>query len=263
MKNKDKITKIIVWSVISLLTILTGILFFVQTQRLYRTPVDGDIYSRTRVGEFLKQIIIPIVLWIVCVVVSIIISLFKHLDDNSKSKNANITKLKTLLAIIPFDKINDTDPDLLDYKKTVRNKKIAYAIFLSICAILAIFPCMYLFNRTHYVQGVEATEEVVKAAKHIWPFVLVGFICFIILTVYESYNANNAIISCKKLLKNYKRGPINFKEETLRKTRLMWALRGIIIIIAVVFIIDGISNGGPSRVYAKAAKICTECIGLG
>ncbi len=263
MKNKDKITKIVVWSVISVLTILTGILFFVQIQRIYRTPVEGDKFSRERVGIYLKQIIVPIILWLVCIVGSIILSLFKHLDDTSKSKNSTTTKNKALLAIIPFDKIDEDDPDYLAYKRTVSNKKIAYGIFFPLCAILAIFPCMYLFDTTHYAKGVEATSEVVKAVKHIWPFVLVGFIFFIILTIYISYNANNASIYLKKLLKTYKKGELNFKRETLKKTRLMWAMRAVIILIAIVFIIDGIANGGPSRVYMKAAKICTECIGLG
>ena len=36
-----------------------------------------------------------------------------------------------------------------------------------------------------------------------------------------------------------------------------------VVAIAVVFIALGIVNGGMGDVFAKAVKICTECIGLG
>ncbi len=40
-------------------------------------------------------------------------------------------------------------------------------------------------------------------------------------------------------------------------------LRVVIAVIAIVFIIAGILNGGMADVLAKAVRICTECIGLG
>ena len=39
--------------------------------------------------------------------------------------------------------------------------------------------------------------------------------------------------------------------------------RTVILLIAVAFIIAGISNGSFHDVFVKASKICTECIGLG
>ncbi len=40
-------------------------------------------------------------------------------------------------------------------------------------------------------------------------------------------------------------------------------IRGVVLIIAVVFIAVGIFNGSARDVLTKAVKICTECIGLG
>lgn len=44
-----------------------------------------------------------------------------------------------------------------------------------------------------------------------------------------------------------------------RKTALWAALFGV----GVLLIILGILNGGARDVFVKAAKICSECIGLG
>ena len=36
------------------------------------------------------------------------------------------------------------------------------------------------------------------------------------------------------------------------------------LLLSVLYLLlQVLSMGGPSRVYAKAAKICSECIGLG
>ena len=40
-------------------------------------------------------------------------------------------------------------------------------------------------------------------------------------------------------------------------------VRAVLFLVAVVFIIIGIFNGSLDDVFIKAAKICTECIGLG
>lgn len=40
-------------------------------------------------------------------------------------------------------------------------------------------------------------------------------------------------------------------------------LRTVLLIAAVCLLLAGIINGGAQEVYAKAVKLCTECVGLG
>ena len=42
-----------------------------------------------------------------------------------------------------------------------------------------------------------------------------------------------------------------------------WLVRGVILIVGLLFIVLGILNGGAEDVLGKAVRICTECIGLG
>ncbi|MDE7164193.1 MAG: thioredoxin [Clostridiales bacterium] len=49
----------------------------------------------------------------------------------------------------------------------------------------------------------------------------------------------------------------------MAKPAFLWAVRGAVGVIAVVFIIVGIVNGGAHDVLVKAVNICQECIGLG
>lgn len=43
----------------------------------------------------------------------------------------------------------------------------------------------------------------------------------------------------------------------------VWSVRGVALVLAVVFIVTGIANGGMTSVLEKAINICTQCIGLG
>ena len=264
MKNKDKFARNLIWILISFQTILTGIFLVVQVLRIYFGRVDGEeIFTREKVGQYLLQILVLIIIWVLGGVVGIIMSFIKKMDYNNKAKNSNIVKLKAITCILPYDKIEETDEDYILLKSYDKNRKIAYLIFSMICLGLAVFPFMYLFNPNHFVANGHATGQVIDMILHILPFVFIGFVCFIATVLYENYSANNSIIVAKKLLAKYKKGEISFKTENKRKVQLLWAIRGLIIVIGIVFIITGIINGGPSRVYAKAAKICSECIGLG
>lgn len=260
----DKISKIVIYVVLSVLTILTCLLFVIQVQRIYRTDSTGDKFSREIVGRYIKEIIVPIILWIVFVVISIVINCFNKLDDKRKSKNSNVTKLQTLMHILPTDKIDEKDELYVSLKKESRNRKIAYCILAVCLMILAIFPSMYLFNIADYNNS-DATAEVKRAVAHIWPFVLVGFILSIICYFYVNFSSLKSINCAKSLIAKYKKGNgIVVDSKDIKKQEIaLWCIRGALILVAIIFIITGIGNGGPGRVYAKAAKICTECIGLG
>lgn len=264
MKNKDKFTRNLIWILISFQTILMGIFFVVQVLRIYFGRVDGEeTFTREKVGQYLLQILVVIIIWILVVVVGIVMSFIKKMDYNNKAKNSNITKLQAITCILPYDRIEETDEDYILLKKYDKQRKIAYLIFAMVALCLAIFPFMYLFNPNHFIANGHATGQVIDMMLHILPFVAVGFICLIVTVLYENYSANNSIIVAKKLLAKYKKGEVSFKPETKRRNQILWAIRGVLIVVAIVFIITGIVNGGPSRVYAKAAKICSECIGLG
>lgn len=142
------------------------------------------------------------------------------MDYNNKAKNSNIVKLKAITCILPYDKIEETDEDYILLKSYDKNRKIAYLIFSMICLGLAVFPFMYLFNPNHFVANGHATGQVIDMIIHILPFVVVGFICFIVTVLYENYSANNSIIVAKKLLSKYKKGEISFKAENKRKVQL-------------------------------------------
>ena len=43
----------------------------------------------------------------------------------------------------------------------------------------------------------------------------------------------------------------------------LWGVRLAVLVVAIVFIILGVMNGGANDVLIKAINICTECIGMG
>ena len=53
------------------------------------------------------------------------------------------------------------------------------------------------------------------------------------------------------------------EDEPPIKNRLTLIARCVIPVVAIVFIILGVSNGGMNDVLQKAVRICTECIGMG
>ena len=49
----------------------------------------------------------------------------------------------------------------------------------------------------------------------------------------------------------------------LSRPVIAYTFKGVLLAVAVTFIVIGIANGGMSDVLGKAVRICTECIGLG
>ncbi len=61
-------------------------------------------------------------------------------------------------------------------------------------------------------------------------------------------------------------GDISIRENTVdvkQPASALKIIRGVILLLAVIFVIIGICNGSFDDVFIKASKICTECIGLG
>ncbi len=53
------------------------------------------------------------------------------------------------------------------------------------------------------------------------------------------------------------------EEKKDRNSKVIWAIRIGVAVIALYFIIDGLTRGEAGIVLNKAVNICLECIGLG
>ena len=125
----------------------------------------------------------------------------------------------------------------------------------------------YLLNVKHFDtnvigENVSVTNQIVDMTFYLLPWVIISFASFIIFTILEEISAKNSIELIKLVIKTDGKKVTEYQEDKRKKLAINIA-RGVIITIAVIFIIVGINNGGAKDVLRKAINICTECIGLG
>ena len=146
-------------------------------------------------------------------------------------------------------------------EKQKKNRKIAWIINIAILVVCSIMGLLYLLNVNHFKADGDLMEQAIKMSIHLLPWVIISFISLIVCTIYEEYSSKLSIEIIKEIMKINGRKPLI---ATLKNNSLKVNIARIsILVIAVVFIITGIFNGGASDVLQKAINICTECIGLG
>lgn len=144
------------------------------------------------------------------------------------------------------------------------------AIAVAAALLLLAWQCIDIYmdgnapeNRTAqgvYLSSVFQWEDVAARLRNIaFPLALCGAICagtFILHAAFAKEWRAPAGIRC---------GSIRQKEycSQLPSGGCLVRLRAIILVIAIVFIVLGVMNGGLRDVLVKAINICTECIGLG
>ena len=112
----------------------------------------------------------------------------------------------------------------------------------------------------------EYNESVKLACLIILPCAIVSASSQILLSYLDSANHDKLISEIKlAIASGAKKENAETEPERDEKIsrRIMIAVRAVLLVASVVFIIEGITNGGLSDVLIKAINICTECIGLG
>ncbi|MBO5712564.1 MAG: hypothetical protein J6R47_06960 [Acholeplasmatales bacterium] len=257
-KNKliDKLFLIIV----SIQTILMGILFIVQILRIYYG--NNKTFTWEICGEYLLQILPVIIIWILVIVAAFIYFYIKGNPTKDIAKITNLTKLNNLERICP-EFINENlgnEYTLLNKEK--KNRKVALIVNIVISVICSIMGLCYLLNVKHFESSGNLTEQSIKMGIHLLPWCIIAFGCFIGYVFYVEYSAKKSIEAIKAIIKSD--GKKVYTPMENRKEKLVVnILRGAIGLIAVALIIVGIFNGGAEDVLQKAINICTECIGLG
>lgn len=253
----DKFVKKLVFSVITFQIFLTAIAFIVQILRIYFGNKDSfPIFTRDMTIASIMEIFAIIIIFIIFVISVGILSFIYKLDDDKNVKNEALATLNILIKKIPEERKNSEE-----YNELIKlNKKRKYAYLIATCITLVciLFAFLYMFNPKHFISEGNALTQCNNLFLYLSPWIIIAFLAFIGAKLYENHNAKEAINIAKKI--------IDPKKSTYGENKSQKKLRiaqGVILSVALIMVIVGVFTGGAFDVFAKAAKICSECIGLG
>ena len=256
--NKNKLLNKIFLIIVSAQTLLMSSLFIVQVLRIYYG--NNGTFTREICSEYLLQILPIIILWFIIILASYIYFYNQKKTMNEVAKTTNVQKLHNLELMCPdYNENLKEEYSLLEkYKK---NRKIAWIINIAILVICSIMGLLYLLNVEHFKADGDLMEQAIQMGVHLLPWVVIAFISLIVCTLYEESSSKQSIEVIKLIMKTNGRKTL---KSVVKSNQLKLNIARIsILVIAVIFIISGILNGGVADVLQKAINICTECIGLG
>jgi hypothetical protein len=253
--EKRRIVRRSVGIVLATLLVVTGAMLIASCVRLYSSGPAP--FTRESVGAALLQLAVPLVLSVAGVVVAGVLALIFPAEE--VKLRAKISEEVTLAHLANKEGLNEAARSEERVRFVLR-----VAVIVMLAGALTVSLC-YVLNDAHYVVG--SYNDIVLDAV-LWtllPFGAVGA-----LAVVASYLCRASVKRELALL----RGEGEKHPQTVRKCPLCgflsthkkqvkFALRCGISVIAIVFVIIGILNGGMADVLGKAINICTECIGLG
>lgn len=135
-----------------------------------------------------------------------------------------------------------------------RQRMAALAAFAVL--ICAGFSLVYLLNGAHFISW-DLETVMGQMLWHVAPWVIVAFGVMIAASLAFGR-------SVEKELAILREAPKAAPKKAPEGCRVpLTPLRLVLYVIAIVFIVLGVMNGGLRDVLVKAINICTECIGLG
>ncbi len=277
--------------VLALLSVVVGVLFIVQTWRIYAVEGKGS-YTPERIGEMFRQIAIPVWLWIVLVVAG---SVFACVYPEEKGRPKAYVDVK--LALIRAKKRLPQGEYVSEIASVeAREEKVRAwiaAVAIAVCAVLlfvvvaVLLDIFYLpwISRAFFVKDGGLADRLFQSAI----FSLFALAVASVGLIFIERSRKKEQKAYLDILVKAKKGEppveveapvkkcvckekwtafvakINFWEKLSPavKKKVVFGLRVGLGVVGLAFVVWGIANGGMKDVLSKAINICTQCIGLG
>lgn len=236
--SREKFKKI--WSVVTLVMIaVVALMLIVSCVRIYQS---GDRpFDRQAMAAAAADVAVPGLLCLATVIVGL------FLENEEKDKA--IRSEKDLLARYGIQPEGEKERTL---RKRIR---MVCGIFI---AAQCVYPVIYFCDMSHFSIA-ELSEDILRAVLTVMEPTVIALAAVYICGRMESASISREIEAYKAA--GIKPGKAPEKKKADPKKRNV--IRAVLCIVAVVFILLGIGNGGAIDVLGKAIRICTECIGLG
>ena len=248
---------------VSIVIGIVGIRFILACYGIYTAgkAAGGQIYSRSAVYEAFRPMAISVYICLALVVLGFILHIALPVEEKKVAPEKNRTLiLERLRAKTDMDLI---DPDL--YRTIARLKMGRWLHTLISFVLLAVFSAIFLV----YACSPQRWPEVSQVTGTVVHTVFVMLLCLVIpvgYAIFASYYCRNSLDKEIQLMKEASKQasvqPRQTPPAPAKGNYLVFVRYGILV-LAVACMIYGYLNDGIVDVIAKAAAICTECVGLG
>ena len=279
--DKEKAIKIahVVYAVLLIaLAVAVGVLFIVNVVDIYDNGATSPFTVSAIESHF--KAIAPAVIAFPCLVVLGFVLHFVFPLETKAQKTENISALITLSQKVNLDKVSEESKKSIVRERYFRLGSSFGSALIWIIALVIIL--VFTLSATSY-QDAKVNEDVKDLALVVFSSSLVAIAVSFGVSISNKLSKKRELALLKSAIKEDKSvmdgcgksgllpifdnifSIINKIKGFMSKneTISVWAIRGVFLTLAIVFIALVIVNGGMDDVFAKAVRICTECIGLG
>ena len=253
---------------LSAVTIIAGICFIFAVQNLYQTGVAQNVqpYTRETIAQAFSTIAVPVYLCLALTIGSFILHLVLPTESKKQAPEKNrqliLSRLEAKSDLQQCD--SSLQASILAQPKARKLHIMLSAALLTICSIIFV---SYACAPGRW----PATEEIsTKLNSTMASAVIVLLACLAIPTGYTVFTAYFCRRSLDRQIELMRQAasaspatPQTANVSAKKAVCTTTIIRYAVLAIAVFFAIYGYCTGGFDDVIAKAAAICTECVGLG
>lgn len=242
--------------ILSIMICVCGILLMVTCVELYNFQAGS--FSRESVAAALYDIRYSMFGCLAMVIAGFLIDGFTRPEEKLKPEKQYETILQNLCQKLDITKCQ---PKLIQAIRKLRTWRMVWkscsAGILVFCSSLFLG---YSLNGSHYPD--DATTAVLQMMPLFFTCLALPCCCAIFTAYHKRSSVKKEIELVKQALAQGAAADAVAAKKENKQTGLIIA-RYSILAVAVVILIVGFCFGGTADVLAKAAAICTECVGLG
>ena len=242
---------------LSAVIVISGICLIVACVMLY--DFQAGSFSRESVANAFTAIHLPIYSCLALVIGGFVLDAFDSSEEKKKlPPKQYYAILKNLRQKLDLSKC---DPKL---RRSIRVKRI-WRVILQLITLYLLVICssLFLLYCSHAESFPADANMAVLDAMPLFFFCLAIPFQWAVFTIFFGrFLMRKEIEQIKQALADGAKAESVLQKKTKKQIGVLIA-RYAVLIIAVVILVAGFCFGGTADVLAKAAAICTECVGLG
>lgn len=245
---------------------VAGICLMAACYGIYQAGLQSgasQIYSPDIVAEAFSFIAVPVYICLVLVIGSFILSLALPVPEKKPAIPKN--RLLILSRLQAKTDLSKCDSQLQTELQHQQQSRKHHAIFSAIVLILCVIVFLaYALAPGRWPEEVsQVTNSVKQVALALLISLILPFLAAVCTAVHNQRSLDKEIALMKQANAQAPMQPTAAPSQESKSSPWAAVLRYGILGIAIISILYGYSNNGFIDVIAKAAAICTECVGLG